>query len=184
MVARSEIREQIGKSSSGVFIAIVLVAVLAAYALMGRFSFSTESLIGKPAPDFVLPVIYGGDVGDAIQLSNLGGEAVVLSFWASWCGPCRATAPSVDRLAKRLGDKGVTVVGINTMDKPDKGQAYARQIRPSFPIVSDMDGAVGAAYGVSSLPTIVVIDKDGIVRAKRTGMTDAGLLESLVLSSR
>ena len=158
--------------------------VLIGFSLMGRLGCRWDSIVGKSAPDFELPVIYNGDPGDMVRLSNLQGQAVVLSFWASWCGPCKATAPSVSRLASRLNNEGVSVIGVNTTDDPKKAVAYADMIKASFPVVFDGDGKVGSLYGVSSLPTIVVIDKNGMVIAKRTGAMDAGSIESIVLSAR
>ena len=157
-------------------------AVLAGYALFGRFA-SPAAMVGKPAPDFVLPVVYNETSSDIIQLSDLAGEKVVLLFWASWCGPCRATVPSVDKVFNRLRANGVTVVGVNTRDSPEKAVAYSRKANVSFPIVSDADGTVGALFGVSSYPTIVVVDNAGLVAARRTGFMDANSLESLVLAS-
>jgi len=158
--------------------------ILAGFALLPRLASFPSAMIGQPAPDFVLPVVLNGQVGEKVQLSQLSGKAVVLSFWASWCGPCRAEAPSVDRLSRRLEDKGVKVLGINTSDDPDKAIAFARQKGLSFPIVSDEDGKVSQAFGVSSLPTIVVVDKNGKVMAVRSGVTDESSLESLALSAR
>ena len=162
---------------------VLALSVLASYAFFGRLA-SPRVSIGKPAPDFVLPVVYNDDHGESVQLSSLEGEAVVLLFWASWCGPCRQTVPSVERLSNRLRDKGVVVVGVNTRDSPEKAVAYAHKAKVSFPIVSDADGRVGALFGVSSYPTIVVVDEEGVVAARRTGYVDAGTLESMVLSSR
>ena len=87
-------------------------------------------------------------------------------------------------MSRRLEDKGVKVLGINTSDDPDKAIAFARQKGLSFPIVSDEDGKVSQAFGVSSLPTIVVVDKNGKVMAVRSGVTDESSLESLALSAR
>lgn len=166
-------------------IALVLgIAVLAGFAVLPRIASSQSAMVGKPAPDFALPVIHNGGEGDRVQLSNLTGQAVVLSFWASWCGPCRAEAPSVDRLSRRLKDQGVTVLGVNTNDDPDKALAFARQKNLSFPILSDEEGKVGASFGVSSLPTLVIVDKNGTIVAVRSGMTDESSLESLALSAR
>ncbi len=163
---------------------ILGVAVLVGFTLLPRLTASPSALEGKPAPDFVLPVIHNGKKGDRIQLSNLKGQAVVLSFWASWCGPCRAEAPSVDRLARRLRDKGVTVIGVNTNDEPGSAVAFAKRENLSFPIVSDQDGRVGASFGVSSLPTLVVVDNNGVVAGARSGLTDGSSIESLALSAR
>lgn len=172
------------RRSFNTFALVLGIAVLGGFAVLPRIASSQSAMVGKPAPDFVLPVIHNGDDGDRVQLSNLRGQAVVLSFWASWCGPCRAEAPSVDRLSRRLKDQGVTVLGVNTNDDPDKAIAFARQKSLSFPILSDEEGKAGASFGVSSLPTLVIVDKNGTIVAVRSGMTDESSLESLALSAR
>ena len=166
-------------------IALVMgVAVLAGFTLLPRLASSPAAMVGKPAPDFVLPVILNGGQGDRVQMANLKGQAVVLAFWASWCGPCRAEAPSVDRLARRLRDKGVTVLGVNTNDEPGAAIAFAQRANLSYPIVSDENGVVGESFGVSSLPTLVIVDAKGQIVAVRSGLTDESSLESLALSAR
>jgi len=166
-------------------IALVLgIAVLAGFTVLPRLAPSPSAMVGKPAPEFALPVIHNGEPGDRIKLSNLNGQAVVLAFWASWCGPCRAEAPSLDRLSRRLRDKGVTVIGVNTNDNPDSAVAFASQANLSYPIVSDEDGTVGSSFGVSNLPTLVIVDKNGKIAAVRSGLTDESSLESLALAAR
>jgi DsbE subfamily thiol:disulfide oxidoreductase len=160
------------------------VAVLVGFAILPRIASSQSAMVGKQAPEFALPAILNAEGADRVPSSSFAGQPVVLSFWASWCGPCRAEAPSVDRLYQRLQSQGVAVVGINTNDDPDRAIAFARQKNLSFPILSDEDGKVGAAFGVSSLPTLVIVDKSGVIVAVRSGMTDESSLESLALSAR
>lgn len=164
-------------------VAVVLgIAVLVGFTLLPRLGRSRHFLIGKPAPDFALNVA-NADEPSRIQLANLRGKAVILSFWASWCEPCRLEAPALNNLAKRLSDENVAVVGVNTNDSEARAVAFARGMGLSYPIVVD-DGTVAGAYGVKNLPTLVVIDKNGVVSAVRTGLTDEASLESLALNAR
>jgi len=159
----------------------LVVGLLAGFALLPRV-FHREV---HDAPDFALPVVANGaQLGDgktAVKLSELRGSAVLLDFWATWCGPCRAEAPIVDRFARRWKDKGVVVVGVNE-DRPDEGdpRAFALAEGLTYPIVRDNGGATMRKYDADSLPTLVVVSRTGKVTAVRTGVTDDAELERLI----
>ncbi len=166
---------------------LVLVAVallIGGFAILPRvFKPQEGELVGKAAPDFTLKLVMneaiaGGKPG--LTLSDLRGQAVVLDFWASWCGPCQAEAPIINKVAQRYKDRGLVVVGVNTSDNEQKARAWAAQRGLSFPIVYDGNDATARAYGVENLPTLVVVSRTGNVIAVRTGMTDDAELEALV----
>src|SRR5206468_909269 len=115
-----------------------------------------------------------------LSLNELRGHPVVLDFWATWCGPCQAQSPIVDTLFRRFQDKGLVVLGINTNDEEDAARHWVRTHRISYPIVYDNAQTTARAYGVESLPTLVVISREGRISAVRIGLTDAAELESLV----
>jgi cytochrome c biogenesis protein CcmG/thiol:disulfide interchange protein DsbE len=161
---------------------LVAVGLVAAFVWMPRLALSHGSLAGKPAPDFALEVV-NGKPGDRIHLADLKGRPVVLSFWASWCGPCQIEAPALERLSRRLSDRGVAVVGINTNDAEGRAAEFARRFRLTYAIVYDDGSRVAERYGVSSLPTIMVVDKNGVVSLVRTGITDEGSLEAAVMAA-
>jgi thiol-disulfide isomerase/thioredoxin len=114
-------------------------------------------------------------------MGDLRGKVVVLDFWATWCAPCRAEAPVVERLSERWKDQGVVVVGVN-QDAPNEGdpRAYAQANGLTYPIVHDPSTSVARSYGVSGLPTLVIVSPAGRVSAIRTGYTDEAELERLV----
>jgi thiol-disulfide isomerase/thioredoxin len=138
-------------------------------------------LVGKPAPAFSLPVVANGAAGkSSIALADLKRSAVILDFWATWCGPCKAEAPIVNAVANRFRDQGLAVVGINTSDRAGLGGPWATAHHLNYPIAFDEGDDVAHEYNVSNMPTLVVISRTGDVIAVREGVTDASELESLV----
>jgi cytochrome c biogenesis protein CcmG/thiol:disulfide interchange protein DsbE len=164
----------------------VVLAVFATLAGLPRlFGTRGSTLVGREAPDFNLKVVASGGAleqkSTLLALHELRGRAVVLDFWATWCGPCRAQAPIVDGIARRWSDHGVTVVGVDT-DAPDQGDPGQFAVRHglSYPIVHDVSGETSRAYGVEALPTLVVVSADGRIVAVRTGVTEDSELDRLV----
>jgi len=127
-------------------------------------------LVGAPAPAWtnVAPV------GTApSSLAQLRGRVVIVDFWASWCGPCRMLAPRLSALKDKLGAQGLTVVGITT-DDAEKAAVFAERHQMRYPIVIDRDGDTSKAYGITGLPTMLVVDKKGTVREVSIGFDPTG----------
>ena len=139
----------------------VLIALSALFglAIMPRLGPGGGRLVGKPAPDVTLPVLANGDPGARMRLSELKGHAVVLDFWATWCGPCTVQAPILDRLARRHQKRGLMVLGVNVDDPPEVAKAFVSHKGLSYPIVTDDTREASVRYGVDKLPSLVVIDK-------------------------
>jgi len=180
-------RDRSGGSRDGWGTALVVVGLIAGTALFprlfagGALAATQGPLVGKPAPSFSLPLVANGSNGQkSIALGDLKGSAVILDFWATWCGPCKAEAPIVNSVANRYRDKGLAVVGINTSDRAGLGGPWALSHHIGYPIAFDGDGEAASVYGVTAMPTLVVISRTGQVMAVREGMTDADELESLV----
>jgi cytochrome c biogenesis protein CcmG/thiol:disulfide interchange protein DsbE len=164
----------------------LVVFFIAGLILLPRvLSFRHGGLVGHDVPEIALPVVANGDSvggeGAIVTMSGLRGHAVLLDFWATWCGPCRAEAPIVDRVSRRWSDRGVTVVGVNT-DTADQGdpKAFAAANGLSYPIVRDLTGAASRAYAIESIPTLVIVSRTGKVVAVRTGITDDSEIERLL----
>jgi len=118
---------------------------------------------GFKAPDFTLELLGGGEV----NLSQLQGQPVVLNLWASWCLPCRAEMPAIERVYQSYKDRGLIILGVNTtvQDNEDKAAAFVQEYGLTFPIPLDRDGTVSARYALGGLPTTFFIDREGIIRS-------------------
>jgi cytochrome c biogenesis protein CcmG, thiol:disulfide interchange protein DsbE len=165
--------------------ALVVAASLAiGYFVLPQLRPGAASLRGQDAPDFVLPVIHGGETGSRLRLSDLRGRVVVLDFWASWCPSCRKQAPALDQLAAANPPDQVLVIGVNTGEAADQGAAYAQSRNFSYPVVHDDGDRVAATYDVNTLPLLVVVDPRGRVSAARQGGVSASELAGLVAEAR
>ena len=135
---------------------------------------ATDSLdpTGKPAPDFTLETPDGKNV----SLSNYRGQAVMLNFWATWCGPCKIEMPWFVELQKEYGPQGLQILGV-AMDDSSKEdiQKFAKEMGVNYTILIGRE-AVGQAYGgVDVLPTTFFIDRDGKIVTREFGLQSRSL---------
>jgi peroxiredoxin len=123
--------------------------------------------IGKTAPDFAQP----DTLGNAVKLSDFRGKYVLVDFWASWCGPCRAENPNLVKTFNRFKDKGFTVLGVS-LDQPGKKEAWMAAIHKdnlTWTQVSDLkfwDNEVAVLYGIKAIPMNLLLDPEGKIIAK------------------
>src|SRR3954468_3114752 len=168
-----------GKVLYPTIFALVALSVLFGFAILPRL-FPGPTLVGRTAPDYALEVVTGGGEGNRIHLNELKGQAVILDFWATWCEPCQVVAPILDRISRKHQGKGLVVVGVNTSDKRGLAPLFAKKKGLSYPIVFDEGDEVAQRYGVTNLPTLVVINAKGNVVAVRIAPDDESTIESLV----
>jgi len=134
--------------------------------------------IGKKiemAPDFTLKDSHGVNV----KLSALRGKVVILDFWATWCGPCKATIPEMNKLYKKYQDKGVMILGIS-MDEDgwDVVNPFIAKIKFEYPVLlSESDKMKGYEDRLDALPTAIIIDKEGKIRNTFEGITNSDVFE-------
>jgi peroxiredoxin len=125
----------------------------------------------KPAPEWSLPDF----TGKTLQLADFKGKVVVLDFWGSWCGPCRAELPYFQAMFDRYKDRGVAFIGINweRAPSPEEHLNAAKQFveanRYSFPVVLDHNYQASQAYSINAFPTVYLIDKTGKIRYRNVG---------------
>lgn len=133
-----------------------------------------SALIDHPSPSFdgVIAAGDGASSGDRVSLETLHGQVVALDFWASWCAPCRASMPIVSALAAQHREAGLITLGINVESGRDRSfiaRAH-RALGAGFPSLHDERGNMQSAFGISSIPTLVLIDRRGIVRHVSAGV--------------
>jgi thiol-disulfide isomerase/thioredoxin len=123
---------------------------------------------GQLAPDVALALPDGSPA----SLADFRGRPVLLNFWASWCPPCRAEMPSLQRLHESYADEGVVVLAVNltsTERRPDAGERYLAEHAYSMPSASDVDGEAMGAFRVRAYPTSFAIDADGVIVGRYEG---------------
>lgn len=121
--------------------------------------------IGKQALDFT----QNDTTGSPVTLSSLQGNYVLIDFWASWCGPCRAENPNVVKLYEELHEKGFEIIGVSLDSKRDNWIKAIHEDNLGWYHVSDLQGwknEVGDMYSVRAIPHTVLLDKEGIIIAK------------------
>jgi peroxiredoxin len=118
------------------------------------------SLVGHPAPDFVLPAAVGANE----RLSEHRGDVVVLSFWSTRCGVCTSELTALDELYVRYRSAGLVTLAVSVDDDSERAREYARSHALRYPLLIDRAKAVARAYAVELLPTLVLIDRSGTIR--------------------
>ncbi len=122
--------------------------------------------LDAPAPEFERVEVARGDVGPTLQA--LRGRVVVLEFWATWCGACRALLPTLNGWHERYQAGGALVLSITT-DPVAKAARDAVELGLEYPVLSDPDGATAQLYQAFALPTVFLIDQAGVVRHVSVG---------------
>lgn len=117
------------------------------------------------APDFTLRTSDGRN----LRLQELRGQVVMVNFWASWCAPCRVEMPHLNRLADKYRSSGFTLLGVNVDEDPRNAIGAATKMGLRFPVLLDGDKKVVKMYEVATMPSTVLIDRDGRVRYVHRG---------------
>tara|TARA_R110001592_G_scaffold112966_2_gene311624 strand:- start:5570 stop:6046 length:477 start_codon:yes stop_codon:yes gene_type:complete len=112
----------------------------------------------------------GGAENPAFNLQDYQGKVVYLDFWASWCGPCRASFPFMNDLLAEYGDD-LAVVTINLDEDRDNADEFIADFKPNFPVFFDSKGSVASQYGVSGMPNSFLFDRNGELILKHMGFT-------------
>ena len=134
------------------------------------------------------PIVFEGtaDTGATVSSADYKDRVLVVNFWASYCAPCRAEAPLLEKLSQTWADKGVSFLGVNTYDETASSLAFARNYGVTYPSVIDVkSGEVQLAFAgsvaPSALPTTIVLDSSGRVAARILGgIATASILDAII----
>jgi thiol-disulfide isomerase/thioredoxin len=131
----------------------------------------------EPAPAFELKDINRRTV----RLSDFKGKVVLLNFWATWCAPCRAEMPDLVKLQNEYRSKGLQIVGVTYPDYTRAGVRHlAQRLKLNYPILLGT-AELAVQYGVSeALPTTIVLDREGQIRARILGILEPDEFEQIV----
>lgn len=134
--------------------------------------------VGFLAPDFTLDLL-GSE--ERVTLSDLRGKVVLVNIWASWCPPCRAEMPAINRVYQEYEAQGFEVLAVNTtyQDNLADAKAFAQTLGLTFPMLLDRTGEVSQSYLLRGLPSSYFIDREGIIRYVVVG---GPMSETLILT--
>ena len=127
---------------------------------------------GHPAPDFTLTRF---DTGTDASLSDWQGKPIVLNFWATWCGPCRAEMPALQAAYDQYGGD-LLVVGVEQGEENTVVGTFLDEFGITFPILLDTQMTVGRDYRILGLPTTFFIDSQGVIRRVHAGQLNSAIL--------
>jgi thiol-disulfide isomerase/thioredoxin len=159
---------------SGLMLAVLVFAAFALVArqIIGVAGGPLPPRAGASAPAFSTNTPDGA----AIALEAHRGRVVLLDFWATWCPPCVASMPALQRLHTEYGGKGFVVVGVNQEAGEEQlVRKFLRTHSISFPIAMD-NGAIARKYGVFTFPTSFLLDRDGTIVATYRGVASESAL--------
>jgi peroxiredoxin len=158
------------KRSAGVF--LVLAVMLAACAGSGGSSPAGVNE-GNQARDFSLETLDGSSV----SLEDYRGKVVLVNFWATWCPPCRDEVPDIETTYRERRDEGFVVLGVNVEEPRGAVEPFVAEFDMTYPVLLDESGQVLKMYRAIGLPMSVVVDQEGVIRARHVGFLTAAQLE-------
>ncbi|MCG3114961.1 MAG: TlpA family protein disulfide reductase [Candidatus Manganitrophus sp. SA1] len=150
-------------SLRGIMLLAVLVLSWGILTGMG----SKPPQVGGPAPSLEAETLKG----KTVSLNDYRGKVVLLTFWATWCEPCKKEMPEIQAAYERYEKDGLVVLAVNFGEKLDTASSFAHHGKLTFPILLDRRANIAERFGVVSLPVTFFIDQDGIIRERVVGGT-------------
>lgn len=139
---------------------LITIAALAASALVS--SAAETAKVGQSLPK-LSQLLPGAKVPDT------SGKVVLVDFWASWCGPCKASFPVLNKLHDKYSSKGLVIIGVGVDDDAAKYKAFADKMGAKFPLVHDAQHKAAAFFNPTTMPSSFITDRKGVIRHVHTG---------------
>jgi cytochrome c biogenesis protein CcmG/thiol:disulfide interchange protein DsbE len=137
-------------------VGLIVTAATGCSTGMSSSTGASHSSGGGPAPQFTVPNLFGGP---QVRLTAYRGRPVIVNFWASWCGPCRAEMPALERFA--AAHPRVVVLGIASLDDNSASRDFAKSVGATYTMGTNQDGTLLARYGGLALPVTAVVGPTG-----------------------
>jgi thiol-disulfide isomerase/thioredoxin len=151
--------------------------VLAALLLLPSGAVAAAAKPAGPPEDPYSKVVLEDTQGRAIQMSRYAGKVRLFDIWASWCGPCRMGIPHLNRLYDRYRDRGLVVIGVSVDERPADVEAFVRVTPIKYPSGMMNPGLAKLLGETDSVPTSLLVDRNGKLRRKFVGYVEPELME-------
>jgi len=149
------------------YAAILLAGLIWIFASADKTNSATAGHIPAPQKGFLAPEFkLETSAGQSIALTDYRGKAVLVNVWATWCPPCRAEMPTIEKVYQEYQNQGLVVLGVDStiQDDPTAIAPFIKQYDITFPILLDINGEASNLYELHSLPTSFFIGRDGIIK--------------------
>jgi len=145
--------------------ALIVGGLILGAAIAGASLAAAPSMVGKPAPDFVLRGLDGRN----LRLSEYRGQVVLVNFWSRSDGNSRQQMPALDRINITYQRAGLVVLGVSVDDDLRRSREFATAMRLSYPILFDTGSEIGKDYLLQKMPVTILVDRAGVVRYSAVG---------------
>lgn len=158
---------------------ILLIFVVAIGYTLYSSLFADRGIVraGDEAVNFVLPTLANSE---KIELTDYRGQGVFLNFWGTYCPPCEKEMPIMEELYPEYKEQGIEILAVNVNEPPLTVERFARRYKLTFPILMDEDELVMDAYGISPLPTTILVNEHGEVVYVHSGEMDEAMIRSFM----
>lgn len=130
--------------------------------------------VGKTVPVFTLKNMDGKEV-----TVGKSGKVTIINFWATWCPPCREEMPELEKFAVKH-QQTVNFYALNIQEPGDKVADFLKQNKYTMPVLLDSEGVVGKTFRISAIPTTIVVDKNGVIKYRKSGGVTMSELEGVI----